>query len=115
MFSSLFEFLLEVTHLLFGLIQLNHLRVYILSGQIRYQTGSGSIVECTDVFFNELVVRGETGHHECVRVASQTLLEKLSQLTLSVRNNHISVGVTLGVCECSYNFSEYQQGLVDVD
>lgn len=88
------QLVLQVLVQLPRFVELHDLRVDVLSRQVGDQGSSGSIVQGTQVFLNKLVAGRQTGHHESVRVAAQTLLQQLSQLALAVRDETL-VGARL--------------------
>ena len=65
------ELSLQLMHPVFGVLQLNHLRIDVLHVSISDLTSPRSIVQSRDVLLNESVGRRQTGDHDCVRVTAE--------------------------------------------
>jgi hypothetical protein len=109
------QFCLEISNFFLSFVELDHLRVNVLRRKIGNQTCSGCIVQCTQILFYEPVRWRQTCNHEGIAVSSQTLLEQLCQLALSIWNEAHVVDVSFCFGKGRDNLSEHEQTLVDID
>ena len=75
MHIGIFELFFQLGNLALLLGHNDQFRINILGWDVRNLRGLTSVIERAQVLFEVAVGRGQAGDHECVRVATQTLLQ----------------------------------------